>query len=72
MTQVPPSEIDSLVEAKLYDKGWVTAKQLAEWLKLPHDEVYQSLVRLKTARHADLDPTTTPSLWKIRTPKTKE
>lgn len=57
MTAMPPSEIESRVEAKLHEKGTASAKELTEWLVLPEQrEVIVALNRLKELGVIELVP----------------
>lgn len=52
---MPPAVIDNDVEAKLHEKGPATAKQLAQRLEYPLQDVIASLGRLKSAGIVRLD-----------------
>lgn len=49
MTKVNPADIQGLVEAKLHQKGKVTAQQLEDWLECEVTDVMLALVSLKKA-----------------------
>ena len=72
MTQSHSREIENRIEAKLRNVGRpASAKQLAVWMNIPDDVIYQALIRLQQAGVVTpkSDAGRKTLMWKVKGPE---